>query len=264
MIISHAHRFIFIHIPKCAGTFVRRSLAHYDDDGRFVGGGDTPPFGIIDRQHLPLDFLRAHFPEVDQLFRTYSSFAVLRDVGDRFRSSCSQFSKTQRNTPFAGLPFEDQRELVRDLLQRIPDGVAQMDYRFAHFIPQHRFVEDEGRRVVQHLFLASQLAELAAFLDGTLGIKMNTAAIESRNASLLHRSELGKPLESALRKAIPGALVRQLSPRLKARARRLLYRPVAQSDLYPEFEQDVAPFLTSFYARDLELVRRVTDRTATP
>lgn len=49
--ISHTHRCIFIHIPKCAGTSIETALGHFDDhDGR--GGQDHRSIRMIEKPIL--------------------------------------------------------------------------------------------------------------------------------------------------------------------------------------------------------------------
>ena len=50
MILSDRYRFVFIHVPKCAGTSVRAAVAPYHDaDSRFLKGVELhPDLGEID------------------------------------------------------------------------------------------------------------------------------------------------------------------------------------------------------------------------
>jgi hypothetical protein len=59
MIVSDRHRFVFIHIPKCAGTSVRNVLEGFDETGgRFnTRIADDPKFGRLDYTHLPLSIM---------------------------------------------------------------------------------------------------------------------------------------------------------------------------------------------------------------
>jgi Sulfotransferase family len=56
MIVSHAKRFVFLHIPKCAGTSFRNALKRYhDDEENFWYRRHHPYFGCeIDYAHMRL------------------------------------------------------------------------------------------------------------------------------------------------------------------------------------------------------------------
>lgn len=257
MIISHRHQFIFIHIPKCGGTTVRTSLKRFDDDGWFVGGGNTPPFGILDRQHLPLDFLRQNFPNKFQLFKTYQSFTVLRDVRARFRSSLAQYCKVHYQTSFAGISWVDQRDLVDKLFTKIPKGVATMDYRYTHFIPQYRFVEDEGIQIIQKLYNSSQIKDLPMLLRKDFGLKIEADEMFRRNESLRHRSKFSEIFDKTIRRAAPTRLKEVIPARVKSRLRSFALRPVRKEDVYPEFEAHTGQFIKDFYAKDIVLNKRI-------
>lgn len=104
-VISHEHRLIFIHIPKCAGTSVERRFGHFDGfSGR--NGQDHRPVRMI-RSPLPIGpalrtpddakllakrlahpFRRHANPRnrrtvTPEQFRTYHKFAIVRDPWSR-------------------------------------------------------------------------------------------------------------------------------------------------------------------------------------
>lgn len=55
--ISHKHKCIFIHIPKCAGTSIEHALGHFEDhEGR--GGQDHRSIRMIEKPILTKDLFR--------------------------------------------------------------------------------------------------------------------------------------------------------------------------------------------------------------
>lgn len=236
---------------------MRLSLQSLDDTGgAFTGGGPTPPFGILDRQHLPLRFLREHHPEIYSLFDTYHSFALARDVESRFRSSLNQYSRIHLGVPFGELEFTAQAELVAKLVTDIPDGVAELDYRFAHFIPQVDFVELDGVAVVRDVVHVNDFDRFAKALAARYPMAESSKGSGRRNRTVVHRSGMTRMVGSGLRALAPEALRARVPRRLRARVRQLLYRRPSQADVYPGLTADLEPFLRSFYAADHELVAR--------
>jgi hypothetical protein len=63
---SHEYRCIFIHVPKAAGTSIKRV------------------FGMLDRGHLPWSYYALCHPE---LWEAYTSFTVVRNPWDRLVSA---------------------------------------------------------------------------------------------------------------------------------------------------------------------------------
>src|SRR5690554_2986132 len=92
MIINDAHQFVFIHIPKCAGTAVRVRLGEFDSSGGAfsISKGFHTEIGELDMAHIPLPVLKRFFPEPYEKVRTYESFAIVRDPFQRFSSSLFQ------------------------------------------------------------------------------------------------------------------------------------------------------------------------------
>src|ERR1700744_524201 len=91
MIISDPHRFVFVHVPKCAGTSVRRALRAIDtSDGQFWRIGEHPEMGAVHFAHLTLPDLARYFPETLAKIRDYQSMAIIRDPRDRFFSAIFQ------------------------------------------------------------------------------------------------------------------------------------------------------------------------------
>ena len=91
MIISDRHRFAFVHIPKCAGTSVRKALRPIDArDSIFDGMGTHPHMGMVNYAHFTLDDLSCHFPDQYRKVAEYRSVAIVRDPVDRFFSAIFQ------------------------------------------------------------------------------------------------------------------------------------------------------------------------------
>lgn len=85
MLVSHSHRFIFIHVYKVAGTSMRVALEPYCDDRWKRRLSRMPVVGRIYRPRLP----RPHLKAVEardllppDVFRDYFKFAFVRNPWD--------------------------------------------------------------------------------------------------------------------------------------------------------------------------------------
>ncbi len=160
-IINTTHGFVFVHIPKTAGTSVCQALARHCGVLDVELGGTA--FGeAIQTPYLRRHGLRKHSTALEiregigaQRWANMSSFAVLRDPVERL-ASAYRFLKDW-NSPLnsvreqmLGLPsFAD---FVASGLWERSDGLDQM------FKPQASWVlGEDGKPLVQHLVPIAQL-----------------------------------------------------------------------------------------------------------
>lgn len=101
--ISHKHKYIFIHIPKCAGTSIEKMLLCHehvscDWDHKFplktLSNKDKHEYklDIDDQQHVPLD----SFPIKTQ--QDYFCFTVVRNPWSKIISSWLYHKKVKKDT----------------------------------------------------------------------------------------------------------------------------------------------------------------------
>ena len=132
-----------------------------------------------------------------------------------------------------------------------------MDYRYTHFIPQYRFVEDEGIQIIQKLYNSSQIKDLPMLLRKDFGLKIEADEMFRRNESLRHRSKFSEIVDKIIRRAAPTRLKEVIPARVKSRLRSFALRPVRKEDVYPEFEAHTGQFIKDFYAKDIVLNKRI-------
>ena len=158
MIVSDSKRFLFIHIPKCAGNTVRNWLQQYDTRSNFFWGIYAPfsnPQCTVDLSHITLPMLRRILGA--ETFDGYFKFAVIRDPYDRAYSSFLEalkfFPGYRRDDGFKR--FLTERVAQADFEQLRPGG-----RKLVHFTPQNRYILDEdGRTVVGTLCRHDHLEE---------------------------------------------------------------------------------------------------------
>ncbi|WP_038034198.1 MULTISPECIES: sulfotransferase family 2 domain-containing protein [unclassified Thioalkalivibrio] len=266
MIINHDFRIVFLHIPKCAGTAVRRaleSLNQWQDAG--------PPWrrshsdlGMLDYAHLPLAVLRAHFPEAFESVLDYRSFALVRDPYGRFASSVSERIRWGEGALLAKLSRAELRKSLEesiDYLSRQPSSAGCLPLGYIHFQRQCDYIVLDGEALVGAVYPVERIAQLREEMNayiGSAGSKVAecTASQQHANAALMYRNE-------ALRRAhrVVGPLMGRLRRVLPASASKRMDRWVyvhrdqcVRSLFNSEYVRD---FVSSYYADDLELYARV-------
>ena len=136
--ISHEHRFIFIHIPKCAGTSIEQVFGHLDSH-RGRGGQDhrslrmlQPSFSNLHRLHE-----RGNLFEVGRRFKHHLSPNV-SNPNNKIQVSPRQyqdyFKFTIVRNPWARA-YSWYRNYIRDPLHK--GAAGQSDISFHEFLHQH-------------------------------------------------------------------------------------------------------------------------------
>ncbi|MEM6438881.1 MAG: sulfotransferase family 2 domain-containing protein [Pseudomonadota bacterium] len=253
MIVSDAHRFVFIHVPKCAGTTVRGALADYHDQPKiFWGHEEVEPLGRIDLAHLTQAELRAAFPEMAERVERYAAFAVARDPMDRFLSAVGQ---RMAHLHKRDLVFADPAELrgaAQDVIDRLAAGESTAPPDMTFFKRQVDFMRLDGKTLVETVvplerldMLEDALAELLPTRP-SFTCKQNVRIDPERRAPGPGPADRIAPgLARAVRRVLPRGLRRRAAAALWPRghdAVRLLMR-----------DGGIRSFVQSHFAADFDL-----------
>jgi len=155
MIVSHSHKFIFFHNPKCAGTSFRDTLKPWHDDPfTFWGIFHAPYFkNYIDHTHLRLWELHAQFPSLFACARRYNSIIFVRSPYARFLSALSEHMK--KFQPEIDLPAMDdakRRAVMEEFVAKVLNiSRITTDWRFIHFSPQIWYLQLGGTQIPRHV-----------------------------------------------------------------------------------------------------------------
>lgn len=260
MIIDDTHQVVFVHIPKCGGTSVRRQLALLDSyAGAFYGRKPHARLGELDYCHIPLPFLRSDFPVEMEKVERYRAFALVRDPHARFVSATFErlalFGGVRRTTATAEIALQAAGEAIRWLEPR----ESFSDPGYIHFARQADYICLAGRRVVDNVYPLDDLQAFGAELQRLTGAEFDAARREntnfaspSRALTILHAA---KPIYSRV------TTWRQREKILKLMHRWKLQSPDA---LYAAFRKDptISSFVESYYADDLALYKAAKARSA--
>ena len=266
MLINHDHRIAFLHIPKCAGTTVRRPLEPLN---QWEAAGppwrrEHPELGLLDFAHLPLAVLRDFFPGAFASVVEYRSFALVRDPYSRFASSVSERIRWDGGALLARL---SRAELKKSLdtsigyLSRQDSSLCCLPPGYIHFQRQRDYIVLDGEPVVDAVYPVERVARLREKLSACLGadgVKLTESAPSARqvNAALMYRYEglrrthrVVAPLMARLRRVLPAPTSRRIDDWM------YVHRDEGARSL---FDSDhVRDFVSSYYADDLELYARV-------
>jgi hypothetical protein len=256
MFISHKNRFVFVHIPKCAGTSVRAHLQNLNVSGdRYEEISMHPELGKIAEAHLPLSILRQYFPQEFAAVCDYQSFAILRDPMDRFPSSMSQHLDNFGSRSSAEVSKSELFQHVDAAIMGIEsqkDGILPLE--LTHFQKQSGFVSEGGRRIVDNLYKIESMESFWRDLNEVLGLETETTPhAPILNEALVYRN----PLIQNFALSIAPVLAKYLRPiisrnfALWAKEKMLVPRDDRWSELFNS--SDIRNFVSSYYEEDMAL-----------
>lgn len=210
-------KIVFLHVPKCAGTALRKALISTCQSSSTISLFDFSYCHrlrrYVDLAHLPLDDLR-HFPEWRYL-KQYKTVACIRHPYKRLASACREFyrqkSRSTQQQMLTEIPTEEQ---VRDYLSALPGAIDSHDIRYIHGFPIVRFthygrkpmvdallrterLDQDLRNLSQHCALTPQQCEAIAEALSTGRPKRQIPSLEAIEtsdelraaANLLHRED---------------------------------------------------------------------------
>ncbi len=252
MIISHKHKFVFVHIPKCAGTSIRTQILKSDPDATALGKpGEHPVLGTIDYGHIALDLLRQHFPDHDRDLRAFQSFAVVRDPLERFGSALRQVLWQYEERPMTLIPPEELRQKTLEMLDRIAAEIDAPSAPFIFFARQDSFIFDQGEQVVDHLIPLPLVSDFITYMAQRTGTPMDSGMRANQNVNLRFkgvgalaykvngflRARLPLGLHTAIRKAALGVLAAKEDA---AQASGVLDLPEVRAFVETHYQRDIA------------------------
>lgn len=253
MIISDTKQFVFVHIPKCGGTSVRKLLLPYKTLNEGLGGaiGD----------HRPLLRLEREYSSLWNKLNRYKSFTIVRRPESRFFSSVMQ-----RLIDFSGIANPTAAEYCRacaadaDFLSKHPEFCDWPD-DYLHFIPQTAYVFLHNKQIVKRLFPLERPEALIAYLSTELAIETPGVLRRERRSVIARHGLLRGPAQiakTALRPVLSNFRIEPVKTVLRGIA---VKEFSAQQALGPSEHKRFASFAREFYAADYRLWRDNLERS---
>jgi hypothetical protein len=263
MIISDEHGFVFVHIPKCAGTSVRKFIDTFDSrKGMFTFRVDDHlALGKLDYAHIPLFVLREHFPHEFEALQNYWSFAVVRNPFDRFASSLSERLSGYGAKTIQHCSKKEIRSSIRQTIEYLTEEEnCLLSKEFIHFQRQVDYIQLDGEQIIESIYTIDQIEELLADVESKLGRRLvNPSAHASNrhaNRSIVFRNNFLRRVNETLRPKMNG-LVQVLPKSIRQKIRECVYVP-RDKRLRDIFEEDhVQAFIRDYYSDDITFYQRV-------
>lgn len=259
-------KLLFIHIPKAAGSSVKRVMKDWsrvpeaemgadinvDLTGRlleeFHGYVEHPTVGSVNYAHIPLPVIREHFPATYKLMQDAECFAILRDPKKRFISAVSQHLREFHDVGATHVTAEMISTMARDLVEKVKGQDLIVSPELMHFARQSSYIEDPGHDLPVKVFAIERLDLLKAYLASKTGHDIN---FEKKNATVRPASGFG-----GLHKSL--AKVGKLVP---GKVRNTVFKQMLKTPLYSKswkssdikLDDEILTFIDGYYARDFEL-----------
>ena len=138
--IDHRHRYVFVHIPKTAGTSLKRRLAGYDLDKRW-----QPDPAQIQHlySHLTGAQLQAELEAVAGVdAAAYFRFTFVRNPWDRVLSAFLYLSAGGGNQVRELPRVAAVKPFKGDFRRFVGEGLAPLQAEVPHLLPQHLWSHD--------------------------------------------------------------------------------------------------------------------------
>jgi hypothetical protein len=267
MIIDDNHGFAFIHIPKCAGTGVRKVLGRFDTTGKMFTNRieNHPQFGRIDMEHIPLPVLREYFPVFFDKVRSYYSVAIVRDPYARFPSSLSQYLVSRADRPMRSMTQHQVADAVEEVIRQLSrvGFETMLPHELIHFQNQHLYVYDRNVQVVSHLYTIEDVPIMLTELEKEIGRPLSEDTAESqriRRKAMVYRSAAAAYAASALKSVFPASIRRRLPARIERFLSEsfLVHRDARFRSVFGS--KYVKGFILDYYKQDFDLYEMVSSQ----
>ncbi|MBV8727494.1 MAG: sulfotransferase family 2 domain-containing protein [Candidatus Eremiobacteraeota bacterium] len=188
MPVSHSHRFIFIHIPRTAGTSLTMALEADGAEMEF----DQPAFfelqswqrtpeivqmlrrtnpndalGNLPLKHIPADALRAMLPQ--EIWNSYFKFSFCRNPWDRLVSIYHWMRRNSEHSDF----FRAHRPDLVTMMQKV-DSFPDFVREYAMFVPgvAPHIVDSAGTILMDYVGRFEELEESAQTIAAKTGLRL--------------------------------------------------------------------------------------------
>lgn len=143
MLISHKHKFLFLHVPKSAGTSIRSALASYSE----VRPTHTPKH--VYNHHVRANHLKSHFESQKWNWSEYFKFTFFRNPWDitasiwHYAHKCIQETKGIDTSNWANSDWFVRAKRITNL-----NNFDEFVFNYVSYDTQLSFAFDENNNLI--------------------------------------------------------------------------------------------------------------------
>ena len=241
--LSHHHKTIFVHVPKCAGQSVE--MAYLGDLGLtwetraplLLRFNDRSELGPPRLAHLlAKDYVKFHYVS-NELFERYFKFAIVRNPWSR---AVSLYKHLDFNMPF--------KSFATDWLAG-EFALAEKSKIFWFIRPQRDFLTDQGKTIVDDILRFEDLASEFGRIRRVTGLKSQLPHV-NKGYEISHRRNVQN---AVLRSGGNSGLLRRLSASIKSGFQK--DRRDRKGDWREFYDDDSKRVVAKLYAADAGLLK---------
>ncbi len=272
MIYSAEHNLTFVHIPKAAGTSIRKQIVDFAKFPREAfladlphNGGKPefsdedfsfrhPEIGDVKLDHLPLTYLHRYFPTAWKLLENSQSFAVVRNPRNRFISGIAQRLREFRQVRAYEVDDTSIRKEAESACTFLESNNHFCDREYIHLTRQADFIFLNGARVTKKLFVLEKKEQVETWLSERLN---GTVELPEENETIKVRGGF----DGAYKRFVP--IYRRIAPaKLRDRLRPIFRKSPIVNTARSSYEKtflgnDVESFIRRYYHDDFEIYSRL-------
>lgn len=244
MKIIDSTRFVYIHIPKCGGTSVTRSLPGVKTSLVDNGHGELSA-------HVPLKHISKTDPNTFAKILDYESFAHVREPVLRFRSALFQHAREYLRLPSVELTEAKLSAIAHNVKQVLESNQMPHSKRYEHFTPQHTFLEIDGERIVENISPTGDYTLINQHFEKN-GLKLiekhENMSLRPRDGLFGRCAKVAKPIVRLLLSEQTKYNIWSILVRME------MYRPISEES--PDFlleDKTIQELIKNYYARDFEI-----------
>ena len=259
--------FAFLHIPKCAGTYIRKHLR--DKSGAFgsMVRLEEPAQGLknlVKPDHITLEQASRLAPNVIKTLRSVEVFALLREPSERFTSSFLQYQKEYAKPEL--LVGRDPVAAAHKIMDRLCEGDYsdeadrnnKLGTPLVHFRRQRDYVYLEEEKLARRLGASSDPGPILEEMLDLMPRSMHVEEIDSAplNSSETVSQEFNRIERYLERLSMPSAFLNVSKKADRWLGNQIQRRLSEQKTLLSkEIDQisDLRSRIEAFYSRDYEL-----------
>ena len=276
MLYNPKRNLAFIHIPKNAGQAVRKALSEAEpisyasfaadmkvDEARAEAlmeeGTAFPDIGLVQPEHLPLAFLKSHFPDSWQVLTGAKSFILVRTPRDRFLSALMQ---RLREYGGAGAIRADDPLVAREahhVCTWLDGRGAFCDKEYIHFSRQVDYADCDGERIVSAIFPLDRTDAAAAWVEAETGLAIDVTHDHARREPKGWARSLQPAARFIGRNLMPLPLKRAIYPLWTKSA---VFANASKRYKTVDLGADVERFIADYYAADAAMYEEASKSLA--